>query len=116
MSILLLLMYSYVVEFPAKFSVILQIQELRGNIRVFCRCRYDSSGPCALQFDGGERLSCVTHQGRRKVFEFEKVYTPVTTQEEVGRSGGREGGREGWMDGWMDGWREGEKNESEDGL
>ena len=77
----------------------MQIQELRGNIRVFCRCRYDSNGPCALQFDGGERVSCITPQGRRKVFEFEKIYTPETTQEEVstmsGWVGGWEGGREG---------------------
>ena len=75
----------------------LQIQELRGNIRVFCRCRHDSCGPCSLQFEDEERVVCRTNQGRRKVFEFEKVYTPDTTQEKVwgGGWGGGGGGKGG---------------------
>ena len=60
------------------------MQELRGNIRVFCRCRYDDRGECALQFDKQEgRVMVKTAQGRKKVFEFERVYTPSTSQEEV---------------------------------
>ena len=62
---------------------VLQVQELRGNIRVFCRCRYDDSDMCALMFDGDERVTCTTVQGRKKVFEFEKMYTPDTSQETV---------------------------------
>ena len=61
----------------------LQVQELRGNIRVFCRCRYDGSDMCALRFDGDERVICTTVQGRKKLFEFEKMYTPDTSQETV---------------------------------
>ena len=61
----------------------LQVQELRGNIRVFCRCRYDDSDMCALKFDGDERVICTTMQGRKKIFEFEKMYTPDTPQETV---------------------------------
>eukprot|EP00731_Ephydatia_muelleri_P021461 Em0014g52a len=61
-----------------------EVQELRGNIRVFCRCRYDDRGDCALQFDKQEgRVMVRTAQGRKKVFEFEKTYTPDTTQEEI---------------------------------
>ena len=60
-----------------------QVQELRGNIRVFCRCRYDSRGRCGLEFDGEDRIICTTAQGRKKVFEFERVYDPKTQQEKV---------------------------------
>ncbi len=61
----------------------MQVQELRGNIRVFCRCRYDDSDMCALKFDGDERVFCTTMQGRKKMFEFEKMYAPNTAQETV---------------------------------
>lgn len=37
-----------------------------------------------MQFDKQEgRVMVRTAQGRKKVFEFEKTYTPDTTQEEV---------------------------------
>ena len=61
----------------------MQVQELRGNIRVFCRCRYDSSGPCALKFDSNSMVVCTTAQGRKKTYEYEKLFPPDTTQEEV---------------------------------
>ena len=60
----------------------IQVQELRGNIRVFCRSRLDNRGRCGLQFDG-DRIICTTAQGRQKVFEFERVYSPHTKQEQV---------------------------------
>lgn len=69
--------FFYSTEFPC------QVQELRGNIRVFCRCRYDDRGNVALQFEEGETVICRTAQGRKKVFEFERVYPPHTTQEKV---------------------------------
>lgn len=50
---------------------------------MFCRCRYDDSDMCALKFDGDERVICTTVQGRKKMFEFEKMYTPDTAQETV---------------------------------
>ena len=58
------------------------MQELRGNIRVFCRCRYDTSGRSGLEFDE-DRVICTTAQGRKKVYEFERVYDPSTRQEQV---------------------------------
>ena len=60
-----------------------KVQELRGNIRVFCRCRYDSSAACALKFDASGMVVCSTAQGRKKAYDFEKLFPPDTTQEEV---------------------------------
>lgn len=61
-----------------------EIQELRGNIRVFCRCRYDDSDECVLRFhENEEEVTCLSSQGRERKFEFEKVYSPDTTQEKV---------------------------------
>lgn len=61
-----------------------EVQELRGNIRVFCRCRQDDRSVCALQFDKQEgRVMVKSAQGRKKMFEFERVYVPTTTQEEI---------------------------------
>ena len=61
----------------------IKVQELRGNIRVFCRCRYDDSAACALKFDASGMVVCSTAQGRKKAYDFEKIFTPDTTQEEV---------------------------------
>jgi kinesin family protein C2/C3 len=60
-----------------------EVQELKGNIRVFCRCRQDESGPCALTFEGEDLVHCMNNQGRMKSYEFEKVYRPTSTQDEV---------------------------------
>lgn len=62
---------------------IYKVQELRGNIRVFCRCRFDSSGVCALKFDASGLVVCSTAQGRKKAYDFEKIFPPDTTQDEV---------------------------------
>ena len=53
---------------------------------MFCYCRYDGSDKCALKFDSDNRVLCTTAQGRKKVFEFEKMYTPETPQETVSLS------------------------------
>ena len=45
---------------------IIQIQELRGNIRVFCRCRHDDRGSCAPRFQDEDKLFVTTHQGRHE--------------------------------------------------
>jgi kinesin family protein C2/C3 len=60
-----------------------EVQELRGNIRVFCRCRYDERGACALKFDASGMIVCSTGQGRRRAYDFEKIFPPNSTQEEV---------------------------------
>lgn len=64
-----------------------EIQELKGNIRVYCRVRPLSSDEEA----NGETYSTsfpeedtvtVTHptKGEKKTFEFERVYAPGSTQ------------------------------------
>ena len=61
-----------------------QVQELRGNIRVFCRCRFDDRSACSLKFDSATGMVvCCTAQGRKKAFDFERVFSPYSTQEEV---------------------------------
>ena len=65
------------------YFLISKVQELRGNIRVFCRSRYDSHGACALRFDASGAIVCYTAQGRKKAYDFEKIFPPDTTQEEV---------------------------------
>lgn len=60
-----------------------QLQELRGNIRVFCRCRYDSRVEVALDFPSDEEIRGKTAGGQLKTFQFDKVFTPSSTQEEV---------------------------------
>ena len=50
---------------------------------MFCRCRYDGSAACALTFDASGAVVCTTAQGRRKAYDFEKLFPPDTTQEEV---------------------------------
>ncbi len=52
-----------------------QVQELRGNISVFFRCHYASSDL------GKDRVICVTGQGRKKIFEFEREYDMQMQQE-----------------------------------
>ena len=61
-------------------NLILQLQELRGNIRVFCRCRRDDSVQCCLKFPTD---TDVLPPGVKKPFRFDKVFTPDSTQEEV---------------------------------
>ena len=61
----------------------MQLQELRGNIRVFCRSRPDDHCSVVLEFPAEGEVAAYTAQGNQKVFEFDKVYRPETTQEEV---------------------------------
>jgi len=68
-----------------------QIQELKGNIRVFCRIRKDDRVPCVLKFpknkDGfGDANILVVPKiddSAEKQFEFDRVYAPDSTQSEV---------------------------------
>ncbi|XP_003389225.1 PREDICTED: kinesin-like protein KIN-14P [Amphimedon queenslandica] len=61
-----------------------QVQELRGNIRVFCRCRHDErSTSDSLSFEGEDTVSVTTANGKKRKYEFEKVYSPKTTQDMV---------------------------------
>lgn len=60
-----------------------KLQELRGNIRVFCRCRYDPNADNVLNFTSDQDLSLVSAQGQKKSFRFDRVFSPASTQEEV---------------------------------
>jgi kinesin family member C2/C3 len=60
-----------------------KMQELKGNIRVFCRVRRDMRANCVLKFPSESELMLVNSHGHKKFFEFEHVFTPESTQEEV---------------------------------
>lgn len=56
-----------------------QLQELRGNIRVFCRCRLDDGKGGHLEFPTEEEI-IVNQNGNRKRFRFDQVFLPQCTQ------------------------------------
>jgi len=68
-----------------------QIQELKGNIRVYCRVRPMSERELAdghssvVSFPSDDELRLVdpSNGGRTRVFEFDTVFAPDTTQEKV---------------------------------
>ncbi|EDO31606.1 predicted protein [Nematostella vectensis] len=59
-----------------------KLQELRGNIRVFCRCRRDPTVEVAVTFPSDQEIQAVGPSGR-KTFMFDRVFTPDSTQEQV---------------------------------
>ncbi|XP_053378155.1 kinesin-like protein klp-3 isoform X3 [Mercenaria mercenaria] len=59
-----------------------QLQELRGNIRVFCRVRKDDRAENCLKYPSDQDL-IATSQGQKKMFNFDKVFEPSSTQEAV---------------------------------
>ncbi|MCO5594941.1 hypothetical protein L7F22_048976 [Adiantum nelumboides] len=68
-----------------------QVLELKGNIRVFCRCRplapyEDTAGSSSViefsPFHNRELYVC-TNDGARKTFRFDHVFSPSHSQEEV---------------------------------
>jgi len=68
-----------------------QLQELKGNIRVFCRVRYDDRVKCVLGFPDEKGLGTPTEivcpnprdPTEKKKFEFDRVFSPASTQQEV---------------------------------
>ncbi|ESO91298.1 hypothetical protein LOTGIDRAFT_228774 [Lottia gigantea] len=60
-----------------------QLQELRGNIRVFCRPRRDDKVQPCLTFPTDNELMCSNSDGNKKTFSFDKVFKTTATQEEV---------------------------------
>lgn len=58
------------------------IQELKGNIRVFCRVRPSSDDePSALNSDGS-KLS-LSHAGENHIFSFDKLFGQTSGQAEM---------------------------------
>lgn len=73
-------------EFRERRKLFNTVQELRGNIRVFCRVRppkVSSSDKMAVSFPD----ESLDEQGRLKLgeknFEFDRVFQPVSTQQDV---------------------------------
>lgn len=66
-----------------------QIQELRGNIRVYCRVRpmlpFEVSAGYTniMKYPAEDEISFIDASGRPKKFEFDEVYPPQTTQSKV---------------------------------
>ena len=66
-----------------------KIQEMRGNIRVFCRVRglndreKGEGGLIAVSFDAENEVSIKDEKGTKKTFEFDRVFPPGSTQEQV---------------------------------
>ncbi|ELT88482.1 hypothetical protein CAPTEDRAFT_157378 [Capitella teleta] len=56
-----------------------KLQEMRGNIRVFCRCRHDNRVSCSLEFPNDQEVRLP--DGRK--MKFDRVFNPHTSQEEV---------------------------------
>ncbi|XP_042268764.1 kinesin-like protein KIN-14E isoform X1 [Thunnus maccoyii] len=59
-----------------------KLLELQGNIRVFCRCRKSSASSSCLEKTDDQEV-VVVQKGSKKKFQFDKVYPPSSTQEEV---------------------------------
>lgn len=70
-------------EFHQRKALHNEILELKGNIRVFCRCRPDDSDANIVAFPEECIISCPTLQGKSKKYEFDQVFDPFTTQEQV---------------------------------
>ncbi|XP_029472795.1 kinesin-like protein klp-3 [Rhinatrema bivittatum] len=58
-----------------------QLQELRGNIRVFCRCCPDSHSLMLVEFPSDDQI--IVNQNGKKKFQFDRVFAPHCTQEDV---------------------------------
>ncbi|XP_034031422.1 kinesin-like protein KIN-14J [Thalassophryne amazonica] len=56
-----------------------KLHELQGNIRVFCRCRRSSTSNSCLEITADQEV-VVVQGGNRKKFQFDKVYSPSSTQ------------------------------------
>jgi len=74
-------------EMETRKALYNQIQELRGNIRVYCRVRPMGAGELgagSVTFPEEDTISIVMPSGNsRKSFEFDRVYSPDTSQETV---------------------------------
>ena len=63
-----------------------KVQELKGNIRVYCRVRPMAAaekGECVAKFVGNDSLVLPADKGLVGSFEFDRVFTPESSQEDV---------------------------------
>ncbi|CAN0357737.1 unnamed protein product, partial [Discosporangium mesarthrocarpum] len=66
------------------------VQELRGNIRVFCRCRpatgaelSGEEGTICVSFPSEQGVELAGEKRRRKAWEFDQVFDMGSTQEQI---------------------------------
>ncbi|KAJ8302055.1 hypothetical protein KUTeg_021042 [Tegillarca granosa] len=60
-----------------------QLQEMRGNIRVFCRVRKDDRAENCLKFPTDQDIVAIHPQTGKKLFSFDKVFAMDATQEQI---------------------------------
>lgn len=66
-----------------------EIQELKGNIRVYCRCRPLSNAEMergasdATAFGDLDDITIFSENGQKKTFEFDRTFDQTSTQEKV---------------------------------
>ncbi|KAH3764827.1 Di-glucose binding protein with Kinesin motor domain [Pelomyxa schiedti] len=58
-----------------------QMQDLKGSIRVYCRKAVDGAS-MYISFQDDDKL-CLMDKGVKKVFEYDRVYSPSATQADV---------------------------------
>ena len=76
---------------------------------MFARCRSDDRAKCCLQFPSDHEVLAPTG---RKPFKFDKIFSPTSSQEQVGWLFGRlvvclvwfGWVGLGWLSGWLVGW------------
>jgi len=60
-----------------------KIQEMRGNIRVFCRCRRDTRVKCVLEFPSKTEMLTPTLTGAKVTVDFDGAYGPDSKQTQL---------------------------------
>ncbi|CAM9259276.1 unnamed protein product [Ectocarpus sp. 12 AP-2014] len=77
----------YAREYRERRRLFNVVQELRGNIRVLCRCRprtaHDKGGGVCVSFPGEGGIELVNERGKRKAWKFDQVFGLEARQETV---------------------------------
>ncbi|CAM9840016.1 unnamed protein product, partial [Ectocarpus fasciculatus] len=77
----------YAREYRERRRLFNVVQELRGNIRVLCRCRprtaHDKGGGVCVSFPGDGGIELVNERGKRKAWKFDQVFGLEARQETV---------------------------------
>jgi len=85
------LLLKYRFEVRQRKLIYNKLQELKGNIRVFCRVRFDDRVNCVLTFPDEKGMGTPTEitcpnprdPKEKKKFDFDRVFSPASTQQEV---------------------------------
>lgn len=60
-----------------------KVQELKGNIRVFIRCRSDDRAPCVMEFPSDTELLIPSLKGEKMLMDFDRVYNQQANQKDI---------------------------------